>query len=68
MTQENLAIEFHDAGPDALGRRHFTLTWSDPDGIYREELSKEDRRPIGYRRGQVFFAKPSDYGFIEQEP
>ena len=67
MAQENLAIEFHDAAPDALGRRHFTLTWSDPDGGYREDLGK-DGRPVGYRRGQVFFARPADYGFIEQEP
>lgn len=66
MAQENLAIEYHDAGPDSLGRRHFTLTWSDPDGIYRTELS--NGQPVGYRRGQCFFAVPAHYGFIEQEP
>lgn len=57
-TTADLAIQFHDRGPDALGRRQFTLTWTEPDGVYRKELGK-DGQPVGYRRGQVFHADPT---------
>lgn len=49
-------------GPrDALGRASFTLFWSDPDGVFRNEPSNEDSKPVGYRRGQCFRAIPEDY-------
>jgi hypothetical protein len=48
-------------GPrDDLGRAQFTMTWEDPDGVFRPELGK-DGQPVGYRRGQVFRAVPEDY-------
>ncbi len=53
-------IIFDDLMPDALGRRHFTLEWEEPDGVFRPELSK-DGKPVGYRRGQCFFANPAPY-------
>lgn len=68
-----VAVEFHDAGPDSLGRRHFSMTWLDLDGVDR---AKEDRSaaarafyaerskrdPLaGFRRAQHFFARPERY-------
>jgi len=50
-------IEFHDEGPDDLGRRHYSLHWTDPAGIFREDLSK-DGKPCGFRRSQHFFSRP----------
>ena len=64
-------ISFDDNGPDKLGRRHFTLTWTDPGGVFRPELSKQDGQPIGYRRGQCFFCDPTPYieqGYKEYAP
>ncbi len=58
--QDGTAVTFHDAGPGSLGRRHFTLTWEDTGGVFRPELSR-DGRPVGYRRGQCFFAVPESF-------
>lgn len=56
-------LEFNDdKKPDVLGRRSFTLYWTEPDGVFRPELS-DDGAPVGYRRVQCFFAKPEHYGF-----
>jgi len=46
--------------PDALGRQRFTITWTDPKGVYRQEVGP-DGEVVGYRRGQVFFAKLIDH-------
>ena len=43
----NTTITFH-TGPDALGRRRFTLAWDDPAPAYGPT-----------RRGQVFFTNPA---------
>ena len=49
-------------GPrDGLGRAAFTLFWSDPEGVFRTEPSKEDGKPVGFRRGQCFCAVPEEY-------
>jgi len=53
-------VEFHSK-PDSLGRQAFTLKWVQDDGVFRPELSKEDGKPIGRRRAQVFFAVPEDH-------
>lgn len=53
--QDGPVVTFHDAGPDGLGRRHFTVAWQDPGGDFRPEIHA-DGSPVGYRRGQVFFA------------
>lgn len=53
-------IEFHDAGPDSLGRRFFTMHWTEVDGIFREDLSK-DGWPSGYQRGQCYFCEPDRF-------
>lgn len=42
-----------ESNADALGRQLFTMTWEEPDGIFRKELAK-DGNPVGYRRGQCF--------------
>lgn len=55
-----LRIEYHDAGPDERGRRSFTLTWVDPDGIFREELAP-DGGVVGYRRAQCFRCDPARF-------
>jgi len=57
---KNKRIHFEDKGPDHLGRRFFTLLWTDSDGIFRKEIDK-DGKPVGYRRGQCFFADPKPY-------
>lgn len=51
---------YHDTGPDKEGRRFFTLTWSEDQGVFRPESSKEDGKPVGYRRGQVFRTNPAN--------
>lgn len=38
---------------DAAGRCAFTVTWSDPNGPYITQASREDGRPVGYRRGRA---------------
>lgn len=53
---EVMTITF-ETGPDGMGRRRFRVTWTDPEGCYRTELGL-DGQPVGYRRGQYFFAKP----------
>lgn len=64
MSEYVYTIEFNDQHPpDKLGRRSFTLRWTEPDGVYRPEPSKVDGKPVGYRRAQCFFAKPEHYGF-----
>lgn len=40
---------------DGHGRQPFTMTWTDPEGVYRPELGR-DGKPVGYRRGQCFRA------------
>jgi len=46
--------------PDSLGRRQFTIEWVDDGGVFRPELAP-DGKVVGYRRGQVFFARPEEY-------
>lgn len=60
MAMVDPTVIFHDARPDSLGRRQFSLTWSDPDGVFRPEIHP-DGAPVGYRRGQVFFAVPENF-------
>lgn len=50
---------YSDTGPDALGRRRFTLLWEDPRGVFRPEIHF-DGQPVGYRRGQCFHAVPAE--------
>ncbi len=52
-------IIFHDNGPDTLGRRSFSLVWWEQDGIDRPELHKYDGKPVGYRRAQHYFMRPT---------
>lgn len=48
-------------GPkDKLGRCSFSLEWEEPKGVFRPEIHF-DGKPVGYRRGQHFFAVPEDY-------
>jgi hypothetical protein len=54
------AVLTFESEPDALGRRAFTITWTEPNGVYRRELAR-DGAPVGYRRGQCFRAVPDDY-------
>ncbi|HHH30697.1 MAG TPA: hypothetical protein ENK57_20465 [Polyangiaceae bacterium] len=61
------AIEYHDAGPDSLGRRRFTLFWTDTGGIFRPQPHPEDGEPVGYRRAQCFFADPNEYPKFRKE-
>lgn len=49
-----------DGPADDDGRRPFTMTWEEPDGVYRPEIDR-DGEPVGYRRGQCFRAVPDDY-------
>lgn len=63
LIEQKTRIEFDDSAPDRLGRRHFTLVWEEPKGVFRPEPSKTDGKPVGYRRAQCFFAKPEEYGF-----
>lgn len=53
-------MEFHDAGPDDQGRRHFSLTW------YETGDPWPGQRDSGYPglrfRAQCFFAVPEAYG------
>lgn len=58
---KNVRVIFHDTGPDDYGRRRFSLLWDDPDGVFRPEPSKQDGKPVGYRRGQCFRAKPEEH-------
>lgn len=53
-------IEYHTQ-PDDYGRRRFTLLWSDPDGCFRPEPDNFIAGPVGFRRGQVFFADPAEH-------
>ena len=56
----DLTIEYHDEEPDELGRRHFTLTWSNPEGVFvRDEAP--DGKPVGYRRAQCFRCDPKTW-------
>jgi hypothetical protein len=57
---QNKRIQFHDIAPDSHGRRHFTLFWDDPDGVWRKEVSPQGG-PVGYRRAQEFNANPAPY-------
>ena len=54
-------LKYDDSGPDGMGRRSFTMTWEEPDGVFRPEPSKDDGKPVGYRRGQCFRAVPEDH-------
>lgn len=58
-------VEYHDQGPDRLGRRFYTLYWTEPNGVFRPEPSNEDGKPVGYRRGQVFRTKPPGPEVVE---
>ncbi len=58
---KSLRIQYHDKGPDSLGRRRFTLFWEDPDGIFRPEAHPDDGQPVGYRRAQCFHADPGRF-------
>ena len=49
----------YDSPPDTAGRRSFTLTWEEPEGVFRRELSL-DGAPVGHRRGQCFRAHPEE--------
>jgi hypothetical protein len=49
-------VEHLDGGPDERGRRRYYLYWNDVGGVNRPEPSKEDGRPVGYRRGQIFYS------------
>lgn len=58
-------IKFDDDGPDALGRRRFTLLWDDPRdcgclGRYpgHEHFGREAHEIL--ERGQCFFAVPPE--------
>lgn len=46
---------------DGLGRASFTIFWSDPNGVFRNEASQTDGKPVGYRRAQCFRAVPEPY-------
>lgn len=56
---KNPRVTYHTR-PDELGRRCFTLTWEEPDGVFRTKLGT-DGKPVGYRRGQVFNARPEPF-------
>lgn len=58
-TQITFYRTFHDAEPDSLGRRFFTVTWEDPS-TWRSELAP-DGAPVGHRRGQVFRTDPKAF-------
>ena len=64
----NRRIEYHDAGPDYLGRREFTLTWDDTEAFAPDA----PRNPDGsVTRAQVYFCNPRkflDEGFKEVKP
>lgn len=52
-------LEIHGSRDD-LGRCSFTLEWEQPGGVFRHEIHF-DGEPVGFRRGQCFFAVPEDY-------
>lgn len=42
-------------GPvDERGKCQHLLEWEDPQGVFRPEISKQDNKPVGYRRAQYF--------------
>jgi len=51
----NKRIEI-ESGPDDLGRYHYALLWENPEGRYEPAPSKQDGKPVGYRRAQHFHA------------
>lgn len=55
---KDVRIIYDERPADALGRRGFTLLWTEREGVFRPEPSKEDGQPVGYRRGQCFFTDP----------
>lgn len=50
-----------ESPPDKLGRQSFTVLWTDAEGVFRPEPSKEDGLPVGLRRGQCFRAELEPY-------
>jgi len=50
-----------ESGPDGQGRHRFTAYWLGNGGVFRPEASKEDGKPVGYRRGQCFHAHLFNY-------
>jgi len=52
-------ITIHE-GPDSHGRHQFTIEWTEPNGVFRTEIGA-DGKVVGYRRGQVFRARLTDY-------
>lgn len=58
---ETIAV-YHD-GPDKHGHYHFSLHWRDETGPFRPEPGPDGGHlgPIGFDRGQVFFAKPKPH-------
>ena len=44
-----MRVEYHDKGPDRLGRRFYTLYWW---------TDYTPSKPYPHERGQVFFCKP----------
>lgn len=54
-------IEFHDSGPDHLGRRFFTIEWYNRGGDFQPEPSKRFPGPVGFQRGQCFFCDPARF-------
>ena len=52
-------VVYHDKGTDTMGRREFTLYWEDLGGPFRQE-EHPDGKVVGYRRAQVFHARPEE--------
>lgn len=48
----------YSSSSDELGRRQFMAEWETDD--FRTELGK-DGKPVGFRRGQVFYAVPGPH-------
>lgn len=51
----------YEGSPDDRGCRRFVMFWSEPHGVFRHEPSKQDGLPVGFRRGQYFFAHPEEH-------
>lgn len=60
MRGSDLVRVIYHSKPDDRGRRQFTMEWVNPDGPYISEMWK-DGQPVGFRRGQVFFAVPGPH-------
>lgn len=52
---------FNDRGSDDLGRRSFAVCWEDTDGGFRNEPSRLDDGPVGYRRAQYYKMNPDNF-------